>query len=79
MVSARLHIICGNCGTDDMFKYKVNPEHKDEPPYSVSIACGNCVTIHDLKDNAKNSDETLEEVEGSDDRGCVPEDQPGKG
>ncbi len=55
MVKARLHIICGNCGSDDMFSYSIITELNDdtnEEYNRVSIACENCNTIHDLEDNA---------------------------
>lgn len=56
MVCARLHIICGNCGCNDMFEYRIDPEGQDfgdrfEP--SVRLHCRNCATIHALEDNAK--------------------------
>ena len=54
---AKLHIICGNCGCNDMFTYSINDQgHCDndgnESP-AVYILCGNCITSHDLIDNAK--------------------------
>lgn len=54
MARARLHIICGNCGCNDMFKFEIVPEGhdvtKDEPEFEpqVRIYCGNCSTLHDL-------------------------------
>lgn len=56
MVMARLHVICGNCGCNDMFEYQIDPKGRDygdrfEP--AVYLYCGNCATIHDLADNAK--------------------------
>lgn len=55
MVKARLHLICGNCGSDDQFEYKINNEIDDDtnkPFQSVSIICNNCHTIHNLDSNA---------------------------
>jgi len=55
MVNARLHIICGNCGSDDMFKYRINDEIDDDSQeriLRVAIICENCSTIHCLEDNA---------------------------
>ena len=57
MARARLHVICGNCGCNDMWKWK----HKEEEVVDgevmadedVSLYCGNCITIHSLNDNAK--------------------------
>ena len=49
MVRARLHIICGNCGCNDMFEYGVDMtghDFGDRFEYSVSIKCDNCGTIH---------------------------------
>jgi hypothetical protein len=54
MVRARLHIICGNCGCNDMFEYGVDMtghDFGDRFEYSVSIKCDNCGTIHDLDEN----------------------------
>lgn len=49
MVNARLHIICGNCGENKTFTYKIYKEDEEE---CVSIVCENCFTIHDLDSNA---------------------------
>ena len=53
MVNARLHIICGNCGSIDSLKYSHAdiewPDGKDEAPCDgTSIKCDNCATIHGL-------------------------------
>lgn len=59
MVNAKLHIICGNCGCNHMFKYKINVDINDdngEEYQSVSIICYNCNTIHYLLDNAAEDD-----------------------
>jgi len=56
MARARLHIICGNCGSNDMFKYRIVTEIDDdtnEEYQRVSITCENCSTIHCLEDNAE--------------------------
>lgn len=56
MVMAKMHIICGNCGCNHMFTYRIITEEgdEDEEDYTrVSIICGNCSTIHDLEDNAE--------------------------
>ena len=55
MARARLHIICGNCGSNDMFKYSIVIDYDDDKECNyprVSIACDNCSTIHCLEDNA---------------------------
>ncbi len=56
MVMAKLHIICGNCGCNDMFTFSIDltghdisdVERKFKP--AVLIKCRNCSTIHDLND-----------------------------
>lgn len=60
MVMARLHVICGNCGCNDEFKYHVDPEgldvsEGDDPKFkpSVVISCNNCATLHTLSDTIK--------------------------
>lgn len=56
MVMARLHIICGNCGSNDDFCYtKDDKEVCDGEVMAdgdVSILCRNCSTIHSLNDSA---------------------------
>ena len=59
MVNAKLHIICGNCGSKEMFEHKIETEIDDESEVEnatrqvVYIACKNCHTLHDL-DNYSN-------------------------
>lgn len=56
MANARLHIICGNCGCNHMFKFKIINDIDDdtnEMYQRISIICENCSTIHNLEDNAK--------------------------
>ena len=56
MAHSRLHIICGNCGCDNDFIFRIDPEGHDisagctefEP--AVFIKCLNCATLHDLSD-----------------------------
>ena len=45
MVRARLHIICGNCGNNEGFTFKVDQDEESGHP-SVSIKCPDCSTIH---------------------------------
>jgi len=57
MVRARLHIICGNCGCNDMFRFQIHLKGRcdndgTEHP-SVAIRCGNCSTIHTLSTTIK--------------------------
>lgn len=57
MARARLHLICGNCGCNDMWSYSIDPEGNDvggELFPSVRLSCGNCATLHDLADTAEN-------------------------
>lgn len=59
MARARLHIICGNCGCNNEFKFEIDHQGRDvsdeetkfEP--EVYISCGNCSTSHSLSDNAE--------------------------
>jgi len=58
MVMARLHVICGNCGSSDSFEYSheaqfIDSEDSVEQDYT-GLVCRNCSTCHDLNDNAKN-------------------------
>lgn len=57
MARARLHIICGNCGCNDMFAWSYDPEANDMGDGTfrpgVYLTCKNCATLHDLDDNAK--------------------------
>ena len=56
MVMARLHVISGNCGCNDEFEYKYEPEWGDYGDGTfedeVVIHCKNCCTNHNLSDNA---------------------------
>ena len=56
MAHAKLHMICGNCGQNDMFDYKIVTDVDDdtgEKYQVVYIGCDNCSTLHNLDDNAK--------------------------
>ena len=56
MAHARLHMICGNCGANDMFEYEIGvdiDDDTDEEKLTVYIICNNCNTLHSLDDNAK--------------------------
>jgi hypothetical protein len=56
MAHTRLHMICGNCGQNDMFDYRISTEINDntnEKYQLVYIGCTNCNTLHVLDDNAK--------------------------
>ena len=58
MVMARLHIICGNCGCNDEWELRIvrdgDDVTQDGPKFedAAYFSCGNCATLHDLKDNA---------------------------
>ncbi len=48
MARARLHLICGNCGYNDMWSYRIAPEGTDidgELFPAVYLSCGNCATL----------------------------------
>ena len=53
MVNARLHVICGNCGCNDMFEVgsATYDDHRE-----IYISCHNCSTLHCLSDKAKIKD-----------------------
>lgn len=56
MAHAKLHIICGNCGCNTLFKSSIDLEGqdltRDTPHFSpeVFIHCENCCTLHSLSD-----------------------------
>lgn len=57
MTRAKLHVICGNCGCNDRWQFTIDPQGEDrgEAQYpAVYLACGNCVTLHNLADHAVN-------------------------
>ncbi len=56
MARARLHLICGNCGCNDMWKFNIDLQGQDygdrfEP--DVFIECGNCTTLHSLAEQTE--------------------------
>ena len=64
MAIAKLHIICGNCGCNNLFTsridltgHDVSQEYKSKFESCVDIYCNNCGTHHDLSDNL--TDETI--------------------
>ena len=63
MVNAKLHIICGNCGCNDMFtwQYKAVYTVYEKVSETVYLRCRNCSTIHDIEDNARNHCEASQE------------------
>lgn len=58
MAHARLHIICGNCGCNNMFEHEIKTEIDDDSEDEnatrqvVYIVCNNCNTLHSLEDNS---------------------------
>jgi len=61
MARARLHLICGNCGCDDEFKWAYYPTLNDhgDGTFSadVGLTCKNCSTIHWLSEKAEPADD----------------------
>lgn len=58
MAAAKLHIICGNCGSGEGFELELVPEEKLENEEVVNretayLWCKNCRTLHDLSDSAE--------------------------
>lgn len=55
MANARLHVICGNCGCNDLFTLRIDPtgscdREGNEYP-SATLTCGNCSTNHTLDED----------------------------
>lgn len=54
MVMAKLHVICGNCGSNEHLSHKIERNFIDTSDYqedTVVIVCANCVTWHTLDDS----------------------------
>lgn len=47
MVSAKLHVICGNCGSNEFLSQHLSD---DGDGMRVMVCCENCGTLHDLED-----------------------------
>lgn len=58
MVMARLHVICGNCGSNNDFEYEHGESFigcdDEQLQWKTAIICRNCATRHQLDDNAEN-------------------------
>lgn len=55
MARARLHLICGNCGCNNMWSYRIDPTAHDIDGQlcpTVFLTCGNCHTLHYIAGNA---------------------------
>ncbi|MDO8728378.1 MAG: hypothetical protein Q7K26_00635 [bacterium] len=55
MANAKLHLICGNCGCNNMWAYRIDQSGHDiegQLRPAVFLSCGNCATLHDLADTA---------------------------
>lgn len=53
MAHAKLHIICGNCGSNEFLSFTIVRDFNDFGDYQtdgVVIHCGNCSTNHSLDD-----------------------------
>lgn len=56
MARAKLHLICGNCGCNDMWEYHIHPTGRDINGVicpAVFLKCCNCSTLHDLAETAE--------------------------
>lgn len=57
MVMARLYVICGNCGCNDMWEWEHKPKEVAEGEVmadeDVYLWCRNCSTLHSINGNAK--------------------------
>jgi hypothetical protein len=49
MVKESLHVICGNCGRNDMMKFEIDL-NEDTMENDVYILCSNCCTLNNLED-----------------------------
>ena len=60
MVNTRLHLICGNCGSNDDWEWTFVPDwnngYSGNGGDDVFIICMNCSTIHSLNNNAINAE-----------------------
>ena len=53
MATAKLHLICGNCGCDNQWSWQHHPENENhETGEDVYLICNNCSTIHQLSQKA---------------------------
>jgi len=56
MARARLHLICGNCGCNDEWKWSHVSEENEAGDVmqeeDVFLTCENCSTLHSINDNA---------------------------
>lgn len=56
MANARLHIICGNCGCNDMWQWELIKDFHDYDGImsdGLVLRCKNCSTNHCLDDYAE--------------------------
>ena len=70
MARAKLHIICGNCGSNEHLSFAVDPTGHDvtvtEPKFAaaVYVRCGNCLTLHNLRDTIPENTSEIEPIKG---------------
>lgn len=67
IAKTRIHIICGICGCNDMWRYEIAPTgncdyHCNLTP-AVYLTCGNCASLTNLDELMK--DVTPEEVKNA--------------
>ncbi len=62
MARAILHLICGNCGCNDMWEWTHRKELRDGNEIidteDVQLQCKNCYTLHSLNRNASKNQST---------------------
>jgi hypothetical protein len=66
IAKTRIHMICGLCGNNEMFKFKIDPkgrEDKDGNQHpAVFITCGNCSTLTSLDEVIKEEEKKIMET-----------------
>ena len=53
MVNAKLHIICGNCGSLNDFNYKIYLSECECDATGLRLTCNNCATLHIINESEK--------------------------
>lgn len=57
IAKTRIHMICGLCGNNEMFKFKIEPEGREDKAGNqfpaVFITCENCASLTSLDEIIK--------------------------